>query len=163
MWQQGDVIWVHDFQLMLLPRMLRERLQDPTIGFFLHIPFPSIELFRLLPWRTELIEGMMGADLVGFHTWDYAGHFLASVRFLLGYESWMGRIPAGDRVTRVDAFPMGIDYARFAAAANSPEVEKEVDELEKTFIGRTMVLSVDRLDYTNGILQRLEAFGLFLD
>jgi trehalose 6-phosphate synthase/phosphatase len=162
-WQQGDTIWVHDFQLMLLPRMLRERLQDPTIGFFLHIPFPSIELFRLLPWRTELIEGMMGADLVGFHTWDYAGHFLASVRFLLGHESWMGRIPAGDRVTRVDAFPMGIDYARFAAAANSPEVEKEVDELERTFVGRRVVLSVDRLDYTKGILQRLEAFGLFLD
>jgi len=162
-WQQGDTIWVHDFHLMLLPRMLRDRLQDPTIGFFLHIPFPSIELFRLLPWRTELIEGMMGADLVGFHTWDYAGHFLASVRFLLGHESWMGRIPTGDRVTRVDAFPMGIDYARFAGAANSPEVEKEVDELEKTFSGRRVVLSVDRLDYTKGILQRLEAFGLFLE
>ena len=162
-WQQGDTIWVHDFQLMLLPRMLRNRLQDPTIGFFLHIPFPSVELFRLLPWRTELIEGMMGADLVGFHTWDYAGHFLASVRFLLGHESWMGRIPVGDRVTKVDVFPMGIDYARFATAANSPEVEKEVDELEKTFSGHRVVLSVDRLDYTKGILQRLQAFSLFLD
>ena len=162
-WQQGDTVWVHDFQLMLLPRMLRDRLQDPTIGFFLHIPFPSIELFRLLPWRTELIEGMMGADLVGFHTWDYAGHFLASARFLLGHESWMGRIPTGDRMTRVDAFPMGIDYARFAGAANSPEVEKEVDELEKTFSGRRVVLSVDRLDYTKGILLRLEAFSLFLE
>ena len=162
-WQQGDVIWVQDFQLMLLPKMLRSRLQDPTIGFFLHIPFPSIEMFRLLPWRTEVLEGMMESDLVGFHTWDYAGHFLASVRFLLGHESWMGRIPMGDRTTKVDVFPMGIDYGRFASAANSPEVEKEVDKLNESFRERRTLLSVDRLDYTKGILQRLDAFDLFLD
>ncbi|MBN1855707.1 MAG: bifunctional alpha,alpha-trehalose-phosphate synthase (UDP-forming)/trehalose-phosphatase [Dehalococcoidia bacterium] len=162
-WQQGDIIWVQDFQLMLLPRMLRSRLQDPTIGFFLHIPFPSIEMFRMLPWRTEILEGIMASDLVGFHTWDYAGHFLASVRFLLGHESWMGRIPVGDRSTRVDVFPMGIDYSRFASAANSPEVEKEVDKLNESFRERRTILSVDRLDYTKGILQRLDAFDLFLD
>ena len=162
-WQQGDTIWVHDFHLMLLPRLLRERLPDPMIGFFLHIPFPSIEIFRLLPWRTELIEGMLGADLIGFHTWEYAGHFLASTRFLLGYDSWMGRITAGDRVSRVDAFPMGIDYARFAGTAVKPEVDREVEKLDHSFDDRKIILSVDRLDYTKGILRRLEAFGIFLE
>jgi trehalose 6-phosphate synthase/phosphatase len=162
-WEQGDTIWVHDFHLMLLPRMLRERLPDPTIGFFLHIPFPSIEIFRLLPWRTELVDGVLGSDLIGFHTWEYAGHFLASTRFLLGHDSWMGRITAGDRVCRVDAFPMGIDYERFAGTAVKPEVEKEVEKLDRSFRDRKVVLSVDRLDYTKGILRRLEAFGLFLE
>jgi len=162
-WQQGDIIWVHDFHLMLLPKMLRERLPDPTIGFFLHIPFPSIELFRLLPWRTQLLEGMLGADLVGFHTWEYAGHFLSCVRFLLGHDSWMGRVTAGDRVTAVDAFPMGIDYERFATTANTEAVEREVENLDKNFRDRKVILSVDRLDYTKGILRRLEAFGRFLE
>ncbi len=162
-WEQGDTIWVHDFHLMLLPKMLRERLPDPTIGFFLHIPFPSIEIFRLLPWRTELIDGVLGSDLIGFHTWEYAGHFLASARFLLGHDSWMGRIITGDRVSRVDAFPMGIDYERFAGTAVKPEVEKEVEKLDHSFHDRKVVLSVDRLDYTKGILRRLEAFQLFLE
>lgn len=162
-WEQGDTIWVQDFHLMLLPQMLRERLPDPTIGFFLHIPFPSIEIFRLLPWRTELVEGMLRADLIGFHTWEYAGHFLASTRFLLGLDSWMGRITAGDRVSRVDAFPMGIDYERFAGTAVKPEVDREVGNLDLSFGDRKVVLSVDRLDYTKGILRRLEAFGLFLE
>ena len=162
-WEQGDTIWVHDFHLMLLPQMLRERLPDPTIGFFLHIPFPSIEIFRLLPWRTELMEGVLGSDLIGFHTWEYAGHFLASARFLLGYDSWMGKITAGDRVCRVDAFPMGIDYERFAETAVQPDVEKEVAKLDGSFQNGKVILSVDRLDYTKGILRRLEAFGLFLD
>ncbi len=162
-WEQGDTIWVHDFHLMLLPQMLRERLPDPTIGFFLHIPFPSIELFRLLPWRTEIVNGLLGSDLIGFHTWEYAGHFLASVRFLLGYDSWMGKIVAGDRISRVDAFPMGIDYERFAGTAIKPEVEKEVDKLDRSFKDRRVVLSVDRLDYTKGILRRLQAFGQFLE
>jgi len=162
-WQQGDTIWVHDFHLMLLPRLLRERLADPPIGVFLHIPFPSIELFRLLPWRTELLEGLLGADLLGFHTWEYAGHFLESVRFVLRYESSMGRIVAGDRIARVDAFPMGIDFDRFATAARKAAVTKEVANLDRSFDDRKVILSVDRLDYTKGILRRLEAFGLFLE
>jgi len=162
-WQQGDVIWVHDFHLMLLPRMLRERLPDPTIGFFLHIPFPSLELFRLLPWRVQLLEGLLGADLVGFHTWDYAGHFMASVRFLLGHDSSMGRIVTGDRVARVDVFPMGIDYERFAEAARKPEVTREIKTLDRSLGQRKVLLSVDRLDYTKGILRRLEVFALFLE
>ncbi len=162
-WQQGDTIWVHDFHLMLLPRLLRDRLADPTIGFFLHIPFPSFEMFRLLPWRAQLLEGLLGADLLGFHTWDYAGHFLASVRFLLGRDSSMGRIVTGDRVAQVDVFPMGIDFQRFASTAKEAEVTKEVATLDHSFGDRKVILSVDRLDYTKGILRRLEAFGTFLE
>lgn len=162
-WEQGDTIWVHDFHLMLLPRMLRERLQDPVIGFFLHIPFPSLEIFRLLPWRTQILEGLMGADLLGFHAWDYAGHFLASTRFLLGYDSSMGRITGPDTVTKVDVFPMGIDYDRFAGTAGSAEVDREIRKLDESFRDRRVVLSVDRLDYTKGILRRLEAYGMFLE
>ncbi len=162
-WQQGDTIWVHDFHLMLLPKMLRERLQDPLIGFFLHIPFPSLEIFRLLPWRTQILEGLMGADLVGFHAWDYAGHFLASTRFLLGHDSSMGRITGPDTVTKVDVFPMGIDYERFAGTASTAEADREIRKLDESFQGRKVVLSVDRLDYSKGILRRLEAFGAFLE
>jgi len=162
-WEQGDTIWVHDFHLMLLPKMLRDRLANPTIGFFLHIPFPSIELFRMLPWREQLLEGMLGADLVGFHTWEYAGHFLSSVRYLLGHDNWMGRVTAGDRMTRVDVFPMGIDYERFATTANTEAVEREVQNLDKNFGANKVILSVDRLDYTKGILRRLEAFSVFLE
>ena len=163
LWQQGDTIWVHDFHLMLLPKMLRERLQDPLIGFFLHIPFPSLEVFRLLPWRTQILEGLMGADLLGFHAWDYAAHFLASTRYLLGYDSSMGRITGPDTVTKVDVFPMGIDYERFAGTASTAEADREIKKLDESFQGRQVVLSVDRLDYSKGILRRLEAFGAFLE
>ena len=162
-WEQGDDIWVHDYHLMLLPRLLRQRLRGATIGFFLHIPFPSLEIFRLLPWRRELLEGILGADLVGFHTYDYAGHFLSSVRYLLGHDSVMGKITAGERVVKVDAFPVGIDYERYAGAAEAPATEAERRRFRGNLGDRKMILSIDRLDYTKGIIQRLEAFGLFLD
>ena len=162
-WEAGDDIWVHDYHLMLLPRLLRQRLRGATIGFFLHIPFPSLEVFRLLPWRRELLEGLLGADLVGFHTYDYAGHFLSSVRYILGHESVMGKITAAERVVKVDAFPVGIDYERYAGAAESPAVEAEVRSFREKLGDCKIVLSMDRLDYTKGIIQRLEAFGLFLD
>ncbi|MCD6385005.1 bifunctional alpha,alpha-trehalose-phosphate synthase (UDP-forming)/trehalose-phosphatase [Candidatus Sumerlaeota bacterium] len=160
---EDDVIWVHDYHLMLLPRLLRERLPDIPIGFFLHIPFPSFEIFRLLPWRKELLKGLLGADLIGFHTYDYVRHFLSSVRRLLGYEHTFGQVSAGNRIVKVDAFPMGIDYERFANAMEEPETRREVSRLLKKKGNRKIILSVDRLDYTKGILQRLESFDLFLD
>jgi len=159
---EGDVIWIHDYHLMLLPRLLRERIPRATIGFFLHIPFPSFETFRLLPWRKELLEGLIGADIVGFHTYDYARHFLAAVRRLMGYEHTLGNLMAGDRVVKVDAFPMGIDYEGFAQAAEDPRVKREVQRLRNRLRDRKVVLSIDRLDYTKGIPQRLEAFHRFL-
>lgn len=158
-----DIVWIHDYHLMLLPQMLRERRRDLAIGFFLHIPFPSFEVFRLLPWRREILEGLLGADLIGFHTYDYVRHFLNSVRNRLGYEHSLGQILVGDHVVKVDTFPLGIDYNRFANAINNPGVEKEIDKIRKKVEKRKIILSIDRLDYTKGILQRLHSFDHFLD
>ncbi len=160
---KDDIIWVHDYQLMLLPIMLRKKLPDNPIGFFLHIPFPAFEVFRTLPWRKEIIEGLLGADLIGFHTYDYATYFLDSVRRLFGYESTLGRINFKDRIIKVDAFPMGIDYDKFANASKDPAVQKSVKSVRRTVGERKVILSVDRMDYTKGILQRLDAYDKFLD
>jgi trehalose 6-phosphate synthase/phosphatase len=157
-----EIIWVHDYHLMLLPGILRERLPDATIGFFLHIPFPSYELFRLLPWRRELLTGLLGADLIGFHTYDYARHFLSSVLHLLGLDHRMGEIVTDERLVKVDSVPMGIDYDRYAGAVGDAKVREEAAILKQRLRGRKIILSIDRLDYTKGIPQRLEAFELFL-
>ncbi len=159
----GDIIWIHDYHLMLLPNLLRKEMPETKIGFFLHIPFPSFEMFRLLPWRRDLLEGVLGADLVGFHIYDYVQHFLQCVHRLLRYEHELGKVIVKDRVVKVDAFPMGIDFSKFTNAANSPEVEKEVEKIRKKLGDKRMILSIDRLDYTKGIPLRLEAFDLLLD
>jgi len=159
----GDIVWIHDYQLLLLPRMLREKAPELTIGFFLHIPFPSFEVFRLLPWRREILEGLLGADLIGFHIYDYARHFLSSLSNRLGIEHSFGRIQIGHRIVKVDTFPMGIDYEKFARAGTDPKVTKEIGKNQAKLRGQKVILSVDRLDYTKGILQRLESFDCFLD
>jgi len=156
-----DRIWVHDYQLMLLPEMLRAKRPDAEIGFFLHIPFPSFELLRLLPWRRELLEGMLGADLIGFHEYEYVRHFLSSVYRISDYEPHLSQLMVHNRLVRVDAFPMGIDYQRFAESSRKPEVLREIDKI-KPNEGRQLIISVDRLDYTKGILKRLEAYDWFL-
>ena len=162
--QPGDVIWVHDYQLMLLPRMLKDRLPDTSIGFFLHIPFPSFEIFRMLParWRDVILEGMLGADLIGFHVNEYANYFLRCVLRILGYDHTLGRIQARDHLAEVDAFPMGIDYKRFRDAAHSREVTRRRDALRATVGDRKMIVSVDRLDYTKGVVNRLRGYEYFL-
>lgn len=160
---EEDTIWIHDYQLLLLPGMIREKLPKVTIGFFLHIPFPSFEIFRLLPWREEIMEGLLGADLIGFHTYDYVRHFLSSVRHLLGYDHNLGLITTKDRMVKVDTFPIGIDFLRFFRAAELPEVKNEIQRMKRRIGNRKVILSVDRLDYTKGILQRLDAFDLFLE
>jgi len=159
----NDIIWVHDYHLMLLPKLLRERLPKATMGFFLHIPFPSFEIFRLLPWRKQILEGLLGADLAGFHTYDYTGHFLDSVHRLLGYEVAMGQTTVADRVVRADAFPMGINYEQFSSAAQDQKAQAERKRFHRKLGDCQVILSVDRLDYTKGIPQRLEAFSMFLD
>jgi trehalose 6-phosphate synthase/phosphatase len=159
----SDIIWIHDYHLMLLPKLLRERLPKATIGFFLHIPFPSFEIFRLLPWRNQILEGLLGADLVGFHTYEYAGHFLDTVRLLLGYEAAMGQIIVANRVVRADAFPMGINYQQFSSAVQDSKTHAERKRFSKKLGDRQIILSVDRLDYTKGIPQRLQAFSEFLE
>jgi len=157
-----DTIWVHDYQLLLLPEMLRKARPEASIGFFLHIPFPSQELIRVLPWRTELLRGMLGADLIGFHTFGYMRHFLSAVTHLLGYPAQNGQIETPNRSVRVDAFPMGIDYERYAKAAASPEAEGHQAEYREALRDTRVILSIDRLDYTKGIAQRLRAFDQLL-
>jgi trehalose 6-phosphate synthase/phosphatase len=160
----GDVLWVHDYQLMLVPRLIRERFPEMPIGFFLHIPFPSWEVFRLLPrtWRGEIIEGLLGASLIGFHTHDYTRDFLTSVLRTSGYEHQLGSLTLRDRVVKVDTFPMGIDFQRFAQAAASAETELQAAELKARCKGKKVIFSVDRLDYTKGIINRLRGYDLFL-
>jgi trehalose 6-phosphate synthase/phosphatase len=157
-----DTIWVHDYQLLLLPEMLRRARPEASIGFFLHIPFPSQELIRVLPWRTELLRGMLGADLIGFHTFGYMRHFLSAVTHLLGYPAQNGQIETPTRSVRVDAFPMGIDYERYAQAAASEEAQHHMEEYREALRDTRVILSIDRLDYTKGIAQRLRAFDLLL-
>ena len=161
--QPDDIIWVHDYHLFLLPKLLRQQLPDSQIGFFLHIPFPSYEIFRLLPWRREILDGVLGADLIGFHTYDYVRHFMSSVRRVLGYEHTFGQVTVDNRIIKVDAFPMGIDYKRWADAEIKHDWMKEFQSHCEIEHECKTILSIDRLDYTKGISQRLEAFDLFLE
>lgn len=157
-----DIIWVHDYQLLLLPELIKKRFPKTSIGFFLHIPFPSYEIFRLLPWRNEILNGVLGADLIGFHTYDYIRHFISSVRRILGFEYNMGYVTYGKRIIKVDVFPMGIDYKRYNNATKLVEVKAQKDKIKKKIGDSKIILSVDRLDYSKGIPQRLKAFELFL-
>jgi trehalose 6-phosphate synthase/phosphatase len=159
----GDLVWVHDYQLMLLPGLLRRRLPDARIGFFLHIPFPSAEVFRTLPWRTAVLEGMLGADVVGFHTAAYVRHFATSLRHLLGIEADLDRAQFEGREVRLDAFPMGIDVGAFEQLAGRSDVMAEAERVRADSGGRTILLGVDRLDYTKGIPRRLLAFERVLE
>ena len=160
--REDDMVWVHDYQLMLLPCMIRERFPKISIGFFLHIPFPSYEVFRILPWRKEILDGILGSDQVGFHTFGYMRHFLSAAYRITGYEHEFGRLTIDDRQVNVDVFPMGIDYEKYA----NPDVDAQSDqssgEIRKLHASRKIVLSVDRLDYTKGIPHRIRAFGEFI-
>ncbi len=164
-YQEGDVIWVHDYQLMLLPQMLRAALPTASIGFFLHIPFPSYELFRLLPtlWKRDLLRGMLGADLIGFHTHDYVQHFIHSAKMILQVEHSFHTIQFDNRLIKTDLFPIGIDYQKFHSAITDPEVVAVGSRLEERFANQKIIFSVDRLDYTKGLKYRLKAFEQFLE
>ncbi|KEO74508.1 bifunctional alpha,alpha-trehalose-phosphate synthase (UDP-forming)/trehalose-phosphatase [Anditalea andensis] len=157
-----DTIWVHDYQLLLLPQMLREKLPNATIAFFQHIPFPSYEIIRMLPWRKAILEGMCGADLIGFHTYDDMRHFLSSAGRILGLSNESGYMQADSRLINVDAFPMGIDYEKFESAANSTKTQNYVTKFKKLLGDQKLLLSIDRLDYSKGIPQRLRAFDELL-
>jgi len=169
--EDGDTIWIHDYQLLLMPEMIKRIKPGVTIGFFLHIPFPSYEVFRILPWRKELIKGMLGADLIGFHTYDYERHFFSTVIHLFGYDVSFNQSNMEDRIIMGDAFPMGIDYKKFQECAekiirkNNHEKSELHQQLEDYFYEspeRKLILSIDRLDYTKGIPNRLRAFETFL-
>jgi trehalose 6-phosphate synthase/phosphatase len=157
-YEHGDAIWVHDYQLMLLPALLRERLPDAQIGFFLHIPFPSSEVFRILPWRSQLLRGLLGSDLIGFHTFAYLRHFVASLLHVEGVETDVDFIQLGGRRVRIGVYPMGVDARAFETLAKDPEVIADAAAIRADAGGRKILLGVDRLDYTKGIPRRLLAF-----
>ncbi|HVW94912.1 MAG TPA: bifunctional alpha,alpha-trehalose-phosphate synthase (UDP-forming)/trehalose-phosphatase [Mucilaginibacter sp.] len=160
--EPGDVIWIHDYQLLLLPDMVRREMPDVSIGFFLHIPFPSHEMFRLIPWRNELLEGMLGADLIGFHTFDDVRHFLDAATRLLPVSSSANVITSGDRSIVAESFPMGIDEKKYSSLPLEPEVIEQIEQVKDSFKDSKLILSIDRLDYSKGILQRLQAFEQLL-
>jgi trehalose 6-phosphate synthase/phosphatase len=163
--QEEDLVWIQDYHLLLLPQMLREQFSRTRIGFFLHIPFPSFELLRLLPlrWRREILEGILGADLIGFHTYEYTQHFLQSVLRVLGLDHYMGQITLLTRIAKVGTYPMGIDFKKFQEASADQQTEVERQELRKIFGDSKVILSVDRLDYSKGILNRLQGYELLLE
>ena len=160
--QANARIWVQDYQLMLLPALIRTVLPKSTIGFFLHIPFPSFEIYRLLPERTRLLEGIMGADVVGFHIYDYARHFMSSCRRLIGVDAPEMSIEYDGRIVHVGIYPIGVDYKKFVQTARSAESKTIERRLKRRYKNQRIILSVDRLDYSKGIPQRLEAYQLFL-
>ena len=156
-------VWVHDFHLMLVPQALRRLRPDLSIGFFLHIPFPSSELYRLLPVREQVLRGLLGADYVSFHTGDYARHFRSSCLRVLGIDSQPDGIEFDGRIVGVGIDPIGIDVDAFKEALDDPETARLSAELEEHYAGRRLVLGVERLDYTKGIPQKLRAFERFLE
>lgn len=163
--EPNDILWIHDYQLMILPGLIREQFRDCTIGFFLHIPFPSFEIFRLLhkPWKEKIVAGLLGADLIGFHTHEYVQHFLKTVQMVLGYDSQFRNILLKERIIKAEMFPLGIDFEKFHDAGKNPKMVQALKKVRKNFDGMKMLFSVDRLDYTKGVTHRLAGFERFLD
>jgi len=169
---RGATVWVQDYQLQLVPKMLRELRPDLTIGFFLHIPFPPVELFMQMPWRTEIVEGLLGADLVGFHLAGGAQNFLFLSRRLIGantsrgavgVRARYGEVDLGSRVVRVGAFPISIDSSALDQTARHRGIRRRAKEIRAELGNpRKVLLGVDRLDYTKGIDVRLKAFSELL-
>lgn len=159
----GDTIWIHDYHLLLVPGLIRQALPEARIGFFLHIPFPSYEIYRTLPWRLELLQGLVGADLIGFHSYGYARHLHSSLLRLMGLENVFGKVEVEDRILRIEIFPLGIDVDHFASAVSNPAVQREIARISQAAEGGKVILSVDRLDFTKGIVDRLLAYELFLE
>lgn len=164
---QDAIAWVHDYQLMLVPRLLRERRGAQPIGFFLHVPWPSPDIFARLPWREQVLTGLLGADVIGFHTDRYRGNFLRSCARLLagtGIEVRGSSVAMpGGRLVATATAPISIDAAEFTRHATDPGTNEEVQALTEQFRGRTVLLGVDRLDYTKGIIERVLAVEMLLE
>jgi trehalose 6-phosphate synthase len=161
------IAWVHDYHLTLVPQLIRERRPEQPVGFFLHVPWPSPDIYARLPWREQVLRGLLGADVIGFHTDGYRGNFLRSCARQLGDAGIEVRgssvvLPDGRVVAAVTA-PISIDASEFAAFAADSEVKEGVQALEEQFAGRTLLLGVDRLDYTKGIIERLLAVEMLLE
>ncbi|KAK9361683.1 glycosyl transferase [Lipomyces starkeyi] len=164
--QDGDLVWVHDYHLMLLPSMLREEIGQTKsrvkLGWFLHTPFPSSEIYRILPVRREVLEGVLHCDLLGFHTYDYARHFLSSCSRILGLPTLPNGVEYNGKTVTVGTFPIGIDPDKFTEALKTEKVQKRIAQLEAKFEGVKLIVGVDRLDYIKGVPQKLHALEVFL-
>ncbi|KAG8940975.1 Trehalose-6-P synthase/phosphatase complex synthase subunit, partial [Tulasnella sp. 419] len=192
--RKGDMVWVQDYHLMLMPAMLRglidgvdskqgslaeltglqegidenvnsksfEPVSDIKIGFFLHTPFPSSEIYRILPVRREILLGVLYCDLIGFHTYDYARHFLSSCTRVLGVPTMPNGLLFEGRYAHVGTFPIGIDPGQFVDGVQKPEIQKRISALEQRFQGVKVIVGVDRLDYIKGVPQKLHALEVFL-
>ncbi|QEU61865.1 Tps1 [Kluyveromyces lactis] len=163
----NDVVWVHDYHLMLLPEMIRQRviakkLKNIKIGWFLHTPFPSSEIYRILPVRQEILKGVLSCDLIGFHTYDYARHFLSAVQRILNVNTLPNGVEFDGRFVNVGAFPIGIDVETFTEGLKQDAVIKRIKELKESFKGCKIIIGVDRLDYIKGVPQKLHALEVFL-
>jgi trehalose 6-phosphate synthase/phosphatase len=155
----GDLIWVHDYHLMLLPKMLRAALPDAVIGFFLHIPFPSADIFPILPRREDILEGLLGADLLGFHTHNHVQQFRSSVLRVLGLESRINEIAIGNRAVRLEALPIGIAPDEYTGLLAKDQVTaRHYEEFVSNYKGQRVIVAIDRLDYTKGVPERLRSF-----
>ncbi|GLT52549.1 hypothetical protein SLA2020_258830 [Shorea laevis] len=163
-YEEGDIVWCHDYHLMFLPKYLKERNNKMKVGWFLHTPFPSSEIYRMLPLRSELLRSVLPADLVGFHTYDYARHFVSACTRILGLEGTPEGVEDDQgRLTHVAAFPIGIDSNQFIETLQLPQVQDKIKEMVKRFDGQKIMLGVDRLDMIKGIPQKILAFEKFLE
>ncbi|OGE52491.1 hypothetical protein PENARI_c010G12210 [Penicillium arizonense] len=162
-WKRGDSIWVQDYHLLLVPAMLRKLLPDAQIGFFLHIAFPSSEVFKCLAPRKELLEGILGANLIGFQTDEYCRHFLQTCSRILCVEATPEGIQLEDRFVNVGTFPIGIDPTSWDTRRQSTDVERWVDTISERYQGKRLIVSRDKIDSVRGIRQKLLSYELFLN
>jgi trehalose 6-phosphate synthase/phosphatase len=161
-YKSGDTIWVHDYHLMLTPELLRERFPEARIGYFFHIPWPAEEVWRILPWSETFVRGLMGADLIGFHTAEYAENFLEAAAQLPDADRVGKKLRYRGRDIRVESHPIGIDTAQFQRFITDAVVRDEAEKLRHDVHSEFILLGIDRLDYTKGVPERLQAFEWFL-
>ena len=159
----GDVIWIQDYHQMLSPNLIRRERPEATIGHFWHIPWPAMEIFRILPWSRELLRGMLGCDLIGFHVEEYVDNFIESADVLLDAEVDGNCIRYDGQETRVEAHPIGIDVERFKSMSRDPSIEQEAQKFRERLGSEHIVIGIDRLDYRKGIRSRMLAFEQFLE
>ncbi|WP_400263306.1 bifunctional alpha,alpha-trehalose-phosphate synthase (UDP-forming)/trehalose-phosphatase [Sphingobacterium sp. SG20118] len=156
--QEKDEVWIHDYQLMLLPQLVRKSYPRIAIGYFQHIPFPNDEIFRSIPWRNELLNGLLGADLIGFHTFNDTQHFLNSCAHILGLSVQNNCLHTDGRSIFTEVYPMGIDFEKFSQLANSESIQARAKCIKDHYKNQKIILSIDRLDYSKGIIERLLAY-----
>ena len=163
-YQEGDIVWIHDYHLFLLPSMLRQRIPNIYIGFFLHAPFPSSEFMRCLAKRKEVLTGVLGANMIGFQTFSYSRHFSSCCTRVLGFDSNSAGVDAYGAHVAVDVFPIGIDVKAVQRAAfGAAGIDKAVVDLRKLYAGKKIIVGRDRLDSVRGVAQKLQAFEVFLE